>query len=92
MNGTYFDSQNAGLAAETFSVTLTSGSATTLPTRTDAARRVPYGVVIAEAVFGDRVLTNLAWAWSSSTGGLTVTPTLDSAGSFDAVVVVLYKA
>lgn len=92
MNGTFFDSQNAGLIAETFSVTLTSGSATTLPTLTGAARRMPVGVVISEAVYGAKQVTALAWAWTAATGDLTVTPTLTGGGFIQASVVVLYQA
>lgn len=91
MYGNYFDSQKAGLVAEKFPVTLTSASATTLPTLSDAPRRMPVGVVIEEAVFGARQVTALAWAWTAATGALTVTPTLSSAGSIQASIVVLYQ-
>lgn len=91
MNGNYFDSQKFGLVPESFAVTLTSGSATTLPTITGAPRRMPVGVVVAEAVYGSKQITDLAWAWTAASGSLTVTPTLSSAGSIEANVVVFYQ-
>jgi hypothetical protein len=92
MNGNFFDSQNSKLVAETFPVVLTSGVASSLPTLTGAPARMPVGVVIAEAVYGEKQVTALAWAWTAATGALTVTATLSGGGFISASVVVLYQA
>lgn len=92
MNGNYYDTQKYGQLAEVFSATITSGSGTDLPTGSSAPKRRPQGVIIAEAVYGNRYLTGLAWTWDVNTGVVTVTPTLDSAGFIQATIVVIYQA
>ena len=91
MSGSFTDNQNSGLTSEAFAVTLTSGSPTTLNTRASLPRQV-LGVVLREVRLGARTLTGFAWTYNATTGVVTITPTLDSAGFFDANVAVLFQS
>lgn len=82
------DIDKFGLQAEYVSVSLTSGSPTTLPIG-PLPLMLPVGIVLCEVAFapGERI-TNYSWAISSNQ--VTVTPTFSASVTRTALIAVLY--
>jgi hypothetical protein len=83
------DIASYGLVAEFYSVSLTSGSPTTLPQGL-VTNRPPVGVVLLDVAFGPGETTT-GTSWTTSGGAAVITPTFSAAVTRIGTVAVLYK-